>query len=825
MAKVDYKEVTTKVQLCFDIVDVPTTKGSRKKKEYSCKFCADFRRKEFEGHQRPLEHIMGCSPTGANRKPCGEVPIRVRNEVRALYGLPEYTVPTEMEETQVTQRSLDEFREHEHFQNLERLQCLAWYANSIPFSVGSNIHMNAYLVALSKGPPPKAQNVEYKPLSKKQLADSDRIDKALEALARVEDAKVHASDGLVCMCSDGGKVQGNSTRSIIGECEQGSIWVVMYNAGENKKDASYLCKTTLPHYEALVRRGWKIVGGVTDNTGAEIASMQLIKAEFQKKHSQLYVVLGCGLHVGGLLQSDCMVAPPKDKPHLDKCPSFQCWRDLFQEIHDLSRCVKNRPKARNRLKRIIEELEQFKDMKFKLPMQGCDIKQWTVCLVLARFLELADPLRYLFTKYPAKWCDTEALPKVRNWGDMLQSGDKSLQAQAAELLAFVFPLYNWQKFCDANYTGGIFVTVEKWNVMEKAASAALRQVRTLPQKVVEAMLPEWEACVDHRRSMHITPYHYFAHCCRPSYLLQQTVEKHFESDLQRHVEFVIGEYHEFSLGPDKVTKRAIEDYLAILRKEGLFSLHDQSGQMRKMWKDAQDLMKSPSANNGSKDHRWWATHLSKTAPLLYSVERHISAMKNSEAGCERAYSAVEHVADGREKLDPEKLDKLTHLFWGYRSLAAAQSTQRVHKIKALCFSAQQHADEFADEAYDSEYGGDVPQDDGDAEAVAELLAVPEDDDALTRPSKYDDLAIVTVSEFVSLLPIIAGGLVSSERALPVLAEFEKLTVTKKSLAKLADVIQTVKSYADKHEDMRVRMKAASLREAWRTIFRQDPKES
>ena len=53
-----------------------------------------------------------------------------------------------------------------------------------------------------------------------------------------------------------------------------------------------------------------------------------------------------------------------------------------------------------------------------------------------------------------------------------------------------------------------------------------------------------------------------------------------------------------------------------------------------------------------------------------------------------------------------------------RSLAADLSARRAHKVKVLPLSAQQHADDFADEAYDAEYQGDEPPEDGVGEGMA-----------------------------------------------------------------------------------------------------------
>ena len=114
----------------------------------------------------------------------------------------------------------------------------------------------------------------------------------------------------------------------------------------------------------------------------------------------------------------------------------------------------------------------------------------------------------------------------------------------------------------------------------------------------------------------------------------------------------------------------------------------------------------------------------------------------------------------------------------------------------------------------------------DEEETIHLLDAVEPDgqlDDVETNSKFEDLAKLAGAQFTALTPLLAGSpLRSMEATLPVIEEMEKLTVTRKSLKVLSSTVATVREYKD-HEDVQVRLRASTLLQAWRTIFRQGGK--
>jgi len=259
--------------------------------------------------------------------------------------------------------------------------------------------MEDYLEAVDKAPPGT-----HKPLGRKRLAESERIESVEKDLHLLEDSLVRQGGGGCCLSTDGGKVGHATTRAVMVDCDAGTIWLDVYDAGSNKKDAAYLADTLMERIRALEKRGWRVKGCVTDNAASELASMEKVREIYEREYKRLFAVLTCARHTGSLAQGVVFPWPAYRKQQEEKFTlaslpwaHFTEWLEAVDVADEISREVRNRAKLRSQLHKVITDTPRFKDMKPLMPIQGNSVKMWTRTLVTQRFMELFDAILYMLT--------------------------------------------------------------------------------------------------------------------------------------------------------------------------------------------------------------------------------------------------------------------------------------------------------------------------------------------------------------------------------------------------------------------------------------------
>ena len=225
---------------------VSTLPGASKKWKFKCFFCTDFN-KPGEGNQRAEEHIMACDIHGKIKKGCVVVPSSLRDELRALRGLPPFQLPTETKPTGSSKRGrptdLKGYIQQQELETLHKKQCKCWYANAVPFALASDIHHKEYMKAIKRAPTEVL--AQYKPLDRNQLSENSRIGDAEKEVLLLETDIVNRSGGGYCASTDGGKVGYAATRVVMADCSQGTFWIACYATGDCKKDVNYLSTTLM----------------------------------------------------------------------------------------------------------------------------------------------------------------------------------------------------------------------------------------------------------------------------------------------------------------------------------------------------------------------------------------------------------------------------------------------------------------------------------------------------------------------------------------------------------------------------------------------------
>jgi hypothetical protein len=92
------------------------------------------------------------------------------------------------------------------------------------------------------------------------------------------------------------------------------VWLSLYYTADVKKHATYLRDKFLEVAQSCIKRGWTVVGGITDNASYEIKSMEMVKKSGEL--GPAFANLRCGMHTANLLMQDVLMIPSKKRGQL-----------------------------------------------------------------------------------------------------------------------------------------------------------------------------------------------------------------------------------------------------------------------------------------------------------------------------------------------------------------------------------------------------------------------------------------------------------------------------------------------------------------------------
>ena len=306
---------------------------------------------------------MASDIHGKAVKGCDGIPIALRDELRALRGLPNFVPKAEPEKSKNAPEDMKRYIDKQEMETVHKKQCKSWYANALPFTLASDVHHREYIETLKRMPAEVL--AQYRPLDRHQVSEVQRINECQNDVLLLENALVERSGGGFCGSTDGGKVGYAATRVVMADCSHGVFWIACYCTGDAKKDAEYLSSTLIQKLRDCEKRGWKCRGMVTDNAAAELAAMALLKVLFEKEFKRALVILRCILHTGALAQGDVLPWPSVRKDWEKKHPDeeatwkpFQEWWVALDLADEISRVVKNRAKLRDCLQKVITLVER-----------------------------------------------------------------------------------------------------------------------------------------------------------------------------------------------------------------------------------------------------------------------------------------------------------------------------------------------------------------------------------------------------------------------------------------------------------------------------------
>jgi len=595
----------------------------------------------------------------------------------------------------------------------------------------------------------------------------------------------------------------------------------VYDTEGCKKDATYLADTLMERIRLLEKRGWKVKGCVTDNANAELASMELVKKKYEAEFKRLFVILTCGMHTASLAQADVFPWPSHRKQYAEKhggqqgpWKPFDAWIAAIDLADEISMNVRNSAKLRAQLHKVITETERFKNMKPLMPIQGSSVKMWTRTLVTHRFQELHDAILYML-----KWQNNKVLKtmvddksRARFYDYVQEMEHQKLAVTLREAMGFLTPLYFFQKYCDANYPGSFSVAIAKWNDMAQKTTDA---IRTAGGTKVTERIEYWESVLQNRKLMFLTAFHGAMHVLRPDYMLNTSLED-VAPMRKEALRKALAEFFKFAPDKQACVQQAMKVWTAMLKKEDPYGLTDGAGERQAMWAEAAEV-----SCHGSQDKTWWQMHVGSAgdAKGLYDFVNHLLDLRVSEAGCERAFSVISHVQEGRDQLKHNKLQQLTHIYWGYRTLNADHKRRRMIKLQATLRAPGEDIHDELEEEFDESYEPDgLPQHTNQTN-LAEALDMPAEDIAVgISNNPLDDHAALAVPKILAITAHLEGDDMRTDLfAIPVFEQLKKMTVTQASLKSLHVACKTLQKYKS-HDDPMVAIVAQQLMGAWRKIF-------
>ena len=163
LARDQKEKVRQLVRACFEeggLIDA-AKKGH---KVWNCKYCGEFKNKILPNStiQRPLHHVLGCSETGGNGgcKPCSgaSFPVEARNQLRALYTLPEWKPAAEPRQSSsmlsspaktFTQISIQDAMNTKKAEDLQWDMCRVFYVNDLDFALADSPSFRSFLSSLA----------------------------------------------------------------------------------------------------------------------------------------------------------------------------------------------------------------------------------------------------------------------------------------------------------------------------------------------------------------------------------------------------------------------------------------------------------------------------------------------------------------------------------------------------------------------------------------------------------------------------------------------------------------------------------------------------
>ena len=349
------------------------------------------------------------------------------------------------------------------------------------------------------------------------------------------------------------------------------------------------------------------------------------------------------------------------------------------------------------------------------------------------------------------------------------------------------------------------------------------QVTTQPLQAIEtaagphkdARLGSWKEVLKARKAMCINFYHSAAHVLRPSFLLNQLLED-IPIVLKESLRRVMKDFASFGPTPEAEVDAAMKLWSQIVNKEGAYTLHDDAASIREMWKEAGLAHKL-----GRDDKRWWQMHIGSQdrAKLLFCSFEHLNDLRPSEAGCERAYSVIAHVQEGRAGIPYDKLEQLTHIFWAYRTMQSGHHASRMKKLEAIMRAAQTDLEHLVDDERDAEYQEFAVDAEAHNREVQEALEIsPDEYEPSSADSPMQGHAEIAGPKLLDLHTLIEGMPMRTALAVtPIIEEMGRLTVTAKTLSKqLVPLLKTLRQYKA-HDDVVLAMRVKQLVGAWRTI--------
>ena len=328
--------------------------------------------------------------------------------------------------------------------------------------------------------------------------------------------------------------------------------------------------------------------------------------------------------------------------------------------------------------------------------------------------------------------------------------------------------------------------------------------------------------LDNREKMSIGLMHIAGHVMRPPFLHTCSLEDVpiIEKEALRTS---LKQFYGFSTDVAANVQKAMASWEKLVNKEAPYVLVDNRAEPAVMWTEAAAVHRA-----GRDDKRWYQMHVGAAGEgkELFNFFSHVNDLRLSEAGCERAYSVIAHVQDGRESLSYDKLEALTHIFWNYRLLESDHHKRRMKKLDEVFQEALHDLLAYEDAEQDAAFEHDgAAHVETPAEQLMNALGLSPDD-AETSPaaSPMQKHAELASPKLIQLSSHLDGGpdvmLRSAISACPVFEEMCKLTVTAKTLSSnLLGVLKTLRPYRT-HEDPIVSMQVKQLLGAWKQVFKE-----